>query len=66
MSYSILGAFLLQKLVLEFQKFHSGDNGNSDSKEINNTLILLAFLYSFKVRLQNVSLHAHVLITYPR
>ena len=48
---SVIGAFVLQKLVLQFQKYHSGDHGNNNDKEINNIVILLAFLYSFKVSL---------------
>ncbi|CAB3981888.1 Nucleolar MIF4G domain-containing 1 [Paramuricea clavata] len=46
---SEVGAFLLQRLVLQFQKFHSAEDGSNDSKEINNILTLLAFLYNFKV-----------------
>ncbi|XP_028404670.1 nucleolar MIF4G domain-containing protein 1-like [Dendronephthya gigantea] len=47
---SEVGSFLLQKLAVQFKKFHSAsEDGNNDGKEINNIVTLLAFLYSFKV-----------------
>ncbi|XP_046858976.1 nucleolar MIF4G domain-containing protein 1-like isoform X2 [Xenia sp. Carnegie-2017] len=46
---SEIGAYLLQKLVMQFDKFHSNVTSSRESKEINNVVTLLAFFYCFKI-----------------